>query len=526
MGRPNVGKSTLFNRLTHSRRSIVGDEPGITRDRIYGDIEWDGRIVRLVDTGGIVTDDKEYIPSEIYAQARTGIEEADLLLMVVDARTELASPDFTLARMLIRGGKPVYLVANKVENPTVAAAAENLRQLGIPELFPVSSEHGLGIGDLLDAIFDRLPAPEATGLIAKDSAYDAPLDPNEPDIEDEVVFDEDEEDEIAEDMGPEPIEDPSDEVPDFSEFGHEEDLESPEDAEASLVNPPSADDRPLHRTHGEFEQHETSVAIIGRPNVGKSTLLNALTGTSRAIVSPIAGTTRDAVDEVIEHEGQRLRLIDTAGIRRKGKTHLMAEKLSVVMARRHLESCDVALLMIDATEGVTANDAHIGGYAHESGRSVIIVVNKWDLLTTARTDGKAPADRAIYEEQVRHALKYLSYAPVIFISAASGTNLKKLMQEIKHIAKERRKRVTTGQMNRFLDKIDFQRAPVPMAKRIRIFYMTQAAVAPPTFILFTDRNIQLHFAFQRFLENQIRQAFGFEGTPIWFKVRARNADKK
>ena len=526
VGRPNVGKSTLFNRLTHSRRSIVGDEPGITRDRIYGDIEWDGRIVRLVDTGGIVTDDKEYIPSEIYAQARTGIEEADLLLMVVDARTELASPDFTLARMLIRGGKPVYLVANKVENPTVAAAAENLRQLGIPELFPVSSEHGLGIGDLLDAIFDRLPAPEATGLIAKDSAYDAPLDPNEPDIEDEVVFDEDQEDEIAEDMGPEPIEDPSDEVPDFSEFGHEEDLESPEDAEASLVNPPSADDRPLHRTHGEFEQHETSVAIIGRPNVGKSTLLNALTGTSRAIVSPIAGTTRDAVDEVIEHEGQRLRLIDTAGIRRKGKTHLMAEKLSVVMARRHLESCDVALLMIDATEGVTANYAHIGGYAHESGRSVIIVVNKWDLLTTARTDGKAPADRAIYEEQVRHALKYLSYAPVIFISAASGTNLKKLMQEIKHIAKERRKRVTTGQMNRFLDKIDFQRAPVPMAKRIRIFYMTQAAVAPPTFILFTDRNIQLHFAFQRFLENQIRQAFGFEGTPIWFKVRARNADKK
>ena len=179
VGRPNVGKSTLFNRLTHSRRSIVGDEPGITRDRIYGDIEWDGRIVRLVDTGGIVTDDKEYIPSEIYAQARVGMEEADLLLMVVDARTELASPDFTLAKMLIRGGKPVFLVANKVENPTVAAAAENLRQLGISELFMVSSEHGLGIGDLLDAIFDRLPAPAASGLVSKDAAYDEPLDPNE-----------------------------------------------------------------------------------------------------------------------------------------------------------------------------------------------------------------------------------------------------------------------------------------------------------------------------------------------------------
>jgi GTP-binding protein len=532
VGRPNVGKSTLFNRLTHSRRSIVGDEPGITRDRIYGDIEWDGRIVRLVDTGGIVTDDKEYIPSEIYAQARVGIEEADLLLMVVDARTELASPDYTLARMLIRGGKPVFLVINKVENPTVAAGAENFRQLGLQEVYMVSSEHGLGIGDLLDAIFDRLPAPAATGPISKDSAYDEPLDPDEPDIEDEPVFDEDVEDEIAEDMGPEVDGDEENDdgdldlVADPREFGPEEDVLEEDDVLAAAENAKSPDGHALHRTHGEFEQHETSVAIIGRPNVGKSTLLNALTGTSRAIVSPIAGTTRDAVDEVIEHEGQRLRLIDTAGIRRKGKTHLMAEKLSVVMARRHLESCDVALLMIDATEGVTANDAHIGGYAHESGRSVIIVINKWDLLTTARTDGKAPADRAIYEEQVRHALKYLSYAPLIFISAASGTNLEKLMKEIKRVAAQRRKRVTTGQMNRFLDKIDFQRAPVPMAKRIRIFYMTQAAVAPPTFILFTDRNIQLHFAFQRFLENQIRQAFGFEGTPIWFKVRARNADKK
>jgi GTP-binding protein len=534
VGRPNVGKSTLFNRLTHSRRSIVGDEPGITRDRIYGDVEWDGRIIRLVDTGGIVTDDKEYIPSEIYAQARVGIEEADLLMMVVDARTELASPDFTLAKMLIRGGKPTYLVINKVENPSVQAAAENFRQLGIKDVFMVSSEHGLGIGDRLDALFDRLPAPAATGIVNKNDPYAEPLDVNESDLEDEVVFDEDAEDEIEEDMGPEDAEleedEDLDQVVDPSEFGPEEDLLSEGDEEAEIVSPESGpesgDDRPLHRTHGEFEQHETSIAIIGRPNVGKSTLLNALTGTSRAIVSPIAGTTRDAVDEVIEYDGQRLRLIDTAGIRRKGKTHLMAEKLSVVMARRHLESCDVALLMIDATEGVTANDAHIGGYAHESGRSVIILINKWDLLTTARTDGKAPADRAIYEEQVRHALKYLNYATVLFISASDGTNLNKVMQEIKRVAAQRRKRVTTGQMNRFLDKIDFQRAPVPMAKRIRIFYMTQAAVAPPTFVLFTDRKIQLHFAFQRFLENQIREAFGFEGTPIWFKIRARNADKK
>jgi GTPase len=277
-----------------------------------------------------------------------------------------------------------------------------------------------------------------------------------------------------------------------------------------------------HRTHGEFEQHETRVAIIGRPNVGKSTLLNALTGTSRAIVSPIAGTTRDAVDEVIDYKGKSLRIVDTAGIRRKGKTKLMAEKLSVVMARRHLESADVALLVIDATEGVTASDATIGGYAHESGRSVVIVVNKWDLVTTGRTDGKPPADKAIFERQLRAVLKYLSYAPVLFISATEGRNVSRVLDEVLKVAAERRKRVSTGQMNRFLEKIDFQRASVPMAKRIRIFYMTQAAVAPPTFVLFTDRDVKLHFSFERFLENQIRAAFGFAGSPIWFKVRARN----
>jgi GTP-binding protein len=204
----------------------------------------------------------------------------------------------------------------------------------------------------------------------------------------------------------------------------------------------------------------------------------------------------------------------------------MAEKLSVVMARRHLEAADVALLIIDATEGVTASDATIGGYAHESGRSVIIVVNKWDAVTTGRTDGKPPADRDIFERQLRSALKYLDYAPVIFLSAKEGKGMGRVLNEVKSVAAERRKRVTTGQMNRFLDQIDFQRAPVPMAKRIRIFYMTQAAVAPPTFVLFTDRDVRLHFAFERFLQNQIRDSFGFKGTPIWFKVKARNADKK
>ena len=463
VGRPNVGKSTLFNRLTGSRRSIVGDEPGITRDRIYGEYEWAGRRYRLVDMGGIVPDDPELIPVAIFEQARVALDEADALVMVVDARTELARPDYDLARLLQRGGKPLFLAVNKVEGEALAAEAENFRRLGIRNLFAVSSEHGQGFGELLDAIAETIPER------AKDAA-------------------------LSEDSAAEPGE---------------------EKGEKKI------------RTHGEFEQRETSVAIIGRPNVGKSTLLNALTGTTRAIVSPIAGTTRDAVDELMEFEGNQLRFVDTAGIRRKGKTKLMAEKLSVVMARRHLEAADVALLIIDATEGVSASDATIGGYAHESGRGVIIVVNKWDLVTTGRTDGKPVADRDIFEKQVRKALKYLDYAPVIFLSAleAIGPERKgmtRVLREVVSVAEERRKRVSTGQMNRFLERIDFQRAPVPMAKRVRIYYMTQAAVAPPTFVLFTDRNIKLHFAFERFLENQIREAFGFKGTPIWFKVKARN----
>jgi GTP-binding protein len=263
------------------------------------------------------------------------------------------------------------------------------------------------------------------------------------------------------------------------------------------------------------------VAIIGRPNVGKSTLLNRLTGKQRAIVSPIAGTTRDAVDEIVQREGKRYRIIDTAGIRRKGKTKLMAEKLSVVMARKHLEAADVAFLVIDATEGVTSLDATIGGYAHEAGRSLVIVVNKWDLIGAQRTDGKPAADRELYAKQVRNVLKFLAYAPILFISAETGKNTEKLFGILDKVAEERWKRISTGQMNRFVREIDFQRASVPMSKRVKIYYLTQTNVAPPTFILFTDKDVKLHFSYQRFLENQIRQAFGFHGTPIWIKTRGK-----
>lgn len=444
MGRPNVGKSTLFNRLIGSRRSIVGDEPGITRDRLYGKVNWNGREIHVVDTGGIVPGDKQMLPSEIYRQARVALEESDAIAMVVDGRSELAAPDMELARLLLRSGKPVLLAVNKIDSPKLESIVEDFRRLGIKNVFPISAEHGSGVAELLDA---------ALGLI------------------------------------PDATEEP----------GHQSEPAPP------LAPGPAA---------------ETKIAIIGRPNVGKSTLLNQLTGTSRAIVSPIAGTTRDAVDEMVERDKHRYRFIDTAGIRRKGKTKLMAEKLSVVMARKHLEAADVALLILDATEGITALDATIGGYAHESGRSVIIIVNKWDLVGPGRSDGKPAADQALFESQLRRALKYLSYAPVLFTSAASGKNVERVFSAVERVVKERRKRISTGEMNRFLRSVDFERASSP-GYGVRIQYLTQVAVAPPTFIAFTNKPGKLHFSYQRFLENQIRRAFGFEGTPIWIKTRGK-----
>ena len=455
VGRPNVGKSTLFNRLVGSRRAIVGDEPGITRDRIYGDVEWTGRKLRVVDTGGIIPDDQQLIPAEIFRQARVALEEADVIILVVDGRTELASPDIDLARLLRRTGKPLLLAVNKADTPQLEPYAEEFRSLGIKDLFPISAENGNGIAELLEHVLEVMPARKTVA---------------------------------EETMPPQP----------------KQDSENEEE---------------------RADVRETRVAIIGRPNVGKSTLLNALTGTSRAIVSPIAGTTRDAVDETVERDGFTYRFIDTAGIRRKGKTELMAEKLSVVMARKHLEGADVALILMDATEGVTAGDATIAGYAHESGRSVIVVINKWDLVAEKRTDGKPPADRSVYEEQVRRHLKFLSYAPALFVSATTGKNIDKVFSTLELVARERRKRIGTGEMNRFLAKVDFERASVPMAKRVKILYMTQASVSPPTFILFTDRAVKLHFSYERFLENQIRAAFGFVGTPLRIKNRARNERK-
>jgi GTPase len=465
VGRPNVGKSTLFNRIVGSRRAIVGDEPGITRDRLYAESEWRGRAFRVVDTGGIVPEEKDLIPAEIFRQARVALEEAAAIVMVVDGRTELAGPDLELARLLRKAGKPLFLAVNKIDSEKQAALIGDFHRLGIRQMFPVSAEHGRGIDDLLDAVVEVLP--EAPTTLGAEIAANAQPTPGEPTISDERL------------------------------------------------------------------PAEVKVAIIGHPNVGKSTLLNSLTSSDRAIVSPIPGTTRDAVDEVVERAGRRFRFIDTAGIRRKGKTHLLAEKLSVVMAHKHVESADIALFVIDATEGVSQLDASIAGFAHESGKSVIIIINKWDLVISGKGDStrptkaqrmresKRPADREAYERRLRYDLKFLNYAPVVFISAQTGKGVDKICPLLEQVADERRKRIPTAAMNRFLEHIDFDRASVPMRQRVKILYMTQASVAPPTFVLFTDRAVKLHFSYERFLENQIRQAFGFVGTPIWIKTRAR-----
>ena len=463
VGRPNVGKSTLFNRIVGSRRAIVGDEPGITRDRLYGDAEWNGRRLRIVDTGGILPEERDLIPAEIFRQARVALDEAAAIVMVVDGRSELAGPDLELVRLLRKANRPLFLAINKVDSEKQSSLVSDFHRLGIEQMFPISAEHARGVDDLLDAVVATLPKAITT-----------------------------------------------------------EDTGITEEAEQEALMPDARRVTP-----------EVKVAIIGHPNVGKSTLLNCLTDSDRAIVSPIPGTTRDAVDEVIERDGQKFRFIDTAGIRRKGKTHLMAEKLSVVMARKHLEAADIALLVIDATEGVSQLDAAIAGYAHESGRSVIIVVNKWDLMISGQQkkgrptksermrETKKPGDRDAFEDRLRYELKFLSYAPMVFISAQTGKGTEKIFPLLQEVAAERRKRVSTSEMNRFLEHVDFDRASVPMRQRVKILYMTQASVAPPTFVLFTNRGVKLHFAYQRFLENQIRHAFGFMGTPIWIKNRAR-----
>jgi GTP-binding protein len=464
VGRPNVGKSTLFNRLTSTRRAIVTDEPGITRDRMYGKTEWNGRVLEVVDTGGIVPDDKALIPSEIFRQAQVAIKNASLLVLVVDNQAGLTPLDEELARHLRNTGKPFVVAVNKVDSPLQESNANVFYRLGVP-VFPIAAEHGTGVDDLLDAALAQ----------AK---------------------------------------------------GHAVEEQAP-------------------------EAKEIEIAIIGRPNVGKSTLLNRLAGEERSIVSPIPGTTMDNVDTDVKHNGRLYRFVDTAGIRRKGKTKLVAEKLSVVMARRGLERADVALLVIDGEQGVTQGDATIASYAEESGRSVIIVVNKWDLAVEAaqRAENESeksargrtkraeagvaqrPVDKGKllfeYEKMVKEKFKFLSYAPVLFLSAKTGERTEKLYALIDQVAEARKRKISTGELNRWLkEDVDLGRASTPKARPVRIYYMTQAKVAPPVFLLFTNQKKPLHFSFERFLENQLRAKWNFIGTPVRFIQRLRKRGER
>ena len=465
VGRPNVGKSTLFNRLTGTRRSIVTNEPGITRDRIYGQAEWRGRALEVVDTGGILPGDKALIPTEILRQARVAIGKASLLVLVVDCQAGLTPLDEELARLLRTTGKPFVIAVNKVDALSQEANAAVFHRIGVP-VFPIAAEHGTGVDDLLDAA--------------------------------------------------------------LAQFGSVSSIE--EEKQPDLIE----------------------VAIIGRPNVGKSTLLNCLVGEERAIVSPVPGTTMDTVDIEVARGGRNYRFVDTAGIRRKGKTTLVAEKLSVVMARRGLERCDVALLIVDGEQGVTQGDAQIASYAEESGRSVIIVINKWDLAVIAAREAasrdaatakgkskRAPGERhkpedfdpgrllCDYEKMIRAKLKFLSYAPIVFLSAKTGERAEKLYPLIHQVWEARRRRIPTPELNRWLrEDVDLQRGTTPKARPVRIYFITQAKTSPPTFLLFTNQKAPLHFSYERFLENQLRAKFDFTATPVRFIQRLRKRGPK
>jgi GTPase len=463
VGRPNVGKSTLFNRLTGTRRSIVTNEPGITRDRIYGKAEWRGRALEIVDTGGIVPDDKALIPQEILRQANVAIKKAALLVLVVDSHAGITPLDQELARLLRTTGKPFVVAVNKVDSMSQEVNAAQFHSLGAP-VFPIAAEHGTGVDDLLDAALAEVDV-----------------------------------------------------------------VESEEQAK---------------------QENAVEVAIIGRPNVGKSTLLNRMVGEERSIVSPIPGTTMDNVDTEIVREGHTYRFVDTAGIRRKGKTTLVAEKLSVVMARRGLERCDVALLVVDGEQGVTQGDAQIASYAEESGRSVIIVINKWDLAVVAARNAaardadsakgkskRAPGERHRpedfdpgrllfdYEKMIRGKLKFLSYAPIVFLSAKTGERASKLYPLIDEVAAARKRHISTPELNRWLkEDVDLQRGTTPKARPVRIYYITQAKTAPPTFLLFTNQKEAMHFSYERFLENQLREKWAFVGAPVRFVQRLRKRE--
>jgi len=432
VGRPNVGKSALFNRLVGERLAVVADVPGTTRDRLYGEAEWGGHTFTVVDTGGIMVVPSDDLSKQVQAQAQLAIREADVIVLLVDVLAGITPDDYELADILRRSTKPVILAVNKADNAERRLAANEFYALGIEQLFAISALHGTGTGDLLDAIVESFPPPAA--------------------------------------------EEPSERI---------------------------------------------GIAIVGRPNVGKSSLLNAILGQDRTIVSPIPGTTRDAIDMPLSWRGQEITLIDTAGIRRRGAIEPGIEKYSVLRALRAINRADVVLLVLDATDGVTAQDAHVAGYVLEENKSVVVVVNKWDVA------GKEPGAEGAFRQLVQQTLKFLPYVPILFVSALRRRGIPQVVDTALRVRQARFQRLTTGELNDLVrDAVAAHAPPSKWGQRLRIYYATQARVDPPTFVFFVNDTRLVHFSYERYLENKIRERYPFEGTPIRLQFRGHASRRK
>lgn len=429
VGRPNVGKSTLFNKIAGSRISIVEDTPGVTRDRIYADCEWVGKPFTLIDTGGIEPYSSDIILSQMRRQAQLAIDTADVIVFIVDGREGMTAADVDVANMIRKSNRPIVLVVNKVETKEVENNLYEFYNLGLGDPVTISAEQALGIGDMLDQVVEHFPRS-------------------------------------------------------LTEAG---------------------------------EDTRLKIAVLGKPNAGKSTLVNRLIGEDRVIVSNIPGTTRDAVDTPFQYYGEEYVLIDTAGLRRKSKVYDDIERYSIVRSVAAVDRSDVCLIMIDANDGISEQDAKIAGIAHNRGKASVIVVNKWDAL-----EEKNQASMKNFEKDVRSTLSFMPYAPIIYISAKTGQRINKVMETVLLVANEYAKRITTGTLNEVVgEAVLMNQPPSDKGRRLKIYYATQGAVKPPTFIIFVNEKRLMHFSYERYLENQIRQAFGFIGTPIRMIIRER-----
>ena len=434
VGRPNVGKSTLFNIFANSRISIVEDTPSVTRDRLYADTEWLDNEFMMVDTGGIEIMNTDKIAVSIRQQAQIAIAEADVILFVCDARAGITHEDAEVAKMLRQSKKPIVLAINKADSPKQEMEIFEFYNLGIGEPIPVSAANHLGLGDLLDAVVEKFPETSAYG-----------------------------------------------------EDGNED---------------------------------EIKVALIGRPNVGKSSIFNTLVGEERSIVSDVAGTTRDAIDTPVIREGQKFLFIDTAGMRRKARIDEPIEKYSIIRSLRAVDRSDVVLMVIDAIDGITEQDKKIAGYAHEAGKGIVLVVNKWDLYDKDNTSTLR------YTENLRRELVFMQYAPVVFVSAMTKQRIHRLPEVIHYVAEQNAMRISTSVLNQVVeDAIAINPPPTEKGQRLKILYATQVKIKPPTFVIFVNEPEIMHFSYQRYLENKLREAFGFEGTPLQMIIRGKNEEE-